>query len=140
MTAKDRQLDLSDIWLFSACSGSQLRTIRRAVEEITVSAGSVLVEEGTIGREFFYVVEGTASVRRSGRKIATLGPSAYFGELALLDRKPRSASVIAETDMRLLVLEQRAFNGLLDAAPAIAHNLLVAMSQRLREADAKALH
>jgi CRP/FNR family transcriptional regulator, cyclic AMP receptor protein len=136
--ARTRELDIGDIWLFSACSTSQLRAIRRAVEEITVSAGAVLVEEGTIGREFFFILEGTATVRRSGRKVATLEPGGYFGELALLDRKPRSATIVAETDMKLLVLEQRSFNGLLDAIPAIAHKLLVAMSQRLREADSRA--
>lgn len=138
MAAKARQLDLGEIWLFSACSASQLRTIRRAIEEISAPAGTVLVQEGTIGREFFFIVEGTAAVKRNGRKIASLGPGRYFGELALLDRKPRSASVVAETDMTLLVLEQRAFNGLLDAMPALSHKLLVAMSQRLREADARA--
>jgi CRP/FNR family transcriptional regulator, cyclic AMP receptor protein len=132
------ELDLKDIWLFSACSASQLRAVRRAVDAVTAREGAVLVEEGTIGREFFFIVDGVASVRRKGRKIATLGPGRYFGELALLDRKPRSASVIAETDMKLLVLEQRAFNGLLEAAPGLSHKLLVAMSQRLRDADSKA--
>jgi CRP-like cAMP-binding protein len=139
VAAKTRGLDLADIWLFSACSASQLREIRRVVEEAAVPAGSVLVEEGTVGREFFFIVEGTATVRRSGRKVATLHPGDYFGELALLDRKPRSATVTADTDMTLLVLEQRAFNGLLDVVPAIAHKLLVAMSLRLRDADARAL-
>ncbi|HUC37426.1 MAG TPA: cyclic nucleotide-binding domain-containing protein [Acidimicrobiales bacterium] len=138
MATRSKNLDLGDIWLFSACSASQLRTIRRAVEEISVPAGSVLVEEGTVGREFFFIVSGKASVRRKGRKIATLEPGQYFGELALLDRKPRSATIVSETEMTVLVLEQRAFNGLLDAMPAISHKLLVAMSQRLREADAKA--
>ncbi|MGH9029666.1 MAG: cyclic nucleotide-binding domain-containing protein [Acidimicrobiales bacterium] len=138
MAPKARQLDIGDIWLFSACSASQLRAIRRAIEEVDAREGGVLVEEGTIGREFFFIVDGTATVRRNGRKIATLGPGNYFGELALLDRKPRSATIVAETDMKLLVLEQRSFNGLIDAIPAIAHKLLVAMSQRLREADARA--
>jgi CRP-like cAMP-binding protein len=138
MATRSKEFDLGDIWLFSACSASQLRTIRRAVDEISVDAGTVLVEEGSIGREFFFILEGTASVRRKGRKIATLGPGRYFGELALLDRKPRSATVVSETEMTLLVLEQRSFNGLLDAMPALAHKLLVAMSQRLRDADARA--
>lgn len=138
MAPRSKEFDLSDIWLFSACSASQLRTIRRAIDEITVEAGTVLVEEGTIGREFFFILEGSASVRRKGRRIAVLGPGRYFGELALLDRKPRSATVVSETDMTLLVLEQRSFNGLLDAMPALAHKLLVAMSQRLRDADARA--
>ena len=137
---RQHELDLSKIWMFSACSASQLRTIRKAIEEVNVPAERVLCEEGTLGREFFFIVEGTASVRRNGRKIATLGPSKWFGELSLLDRMPRSATVVSETPMTLLVLEQRRFNGLLDQMPTLSHKLLVALSQRLREADAKAIH
>jgi len=133
-------LDLGKIWMFSACSAGQLKTIRKSVEEVTVPPGRVLCEEGTLGREFFFIVEGTASVRRKGRKVATLGAGRYFGELSLLDRKPRSATVVSETPMTLLVLEQRRFNGLLDEMPTLSHKLLMAMTQRLREADAKAIH
>jgi CRP/FNR family cyclic AMP-dependent transcriptional regulator len=133
-------IDLGSIWLFSACSSTQLRTIRRSVEEIVVPEKKVLCEEGTIGREFFCIVDGTAVVRRNNRKVANLGPGDYFGELALLDRKPRSATVISETPMTLLVLEQRRFTGLLDAMPALSHKLLVAMATRLREADERAFH
>ncbi len=137
---RQHELDLGKIWMFSACSAAQLRTIRKAVEEVTVPAGRVLCEEGTLGREFFFIVDGTASVRRNGRKVATLEPGRYFGELSLLDRKPRSATVVSETPMTLLVLEQRRFNGLLDEMPTLSHKLLMAMSQRLRDADAKAIH
>ena len=140
MARRTQDLDLGDIWLFSACTAGQLKTIRRQVEEIEVDAGRVLCEEGTVGREFFFIVEGTAAVRRGGRKIATLGPGGYFGELSLLDRKPRSATVVSDTPMTLIVLDQRRFNGLLDEMPALAHKLLVAMSQRIREADAKAVN
>jgi CRP-like cAMP-binding protein len=135
--AKKQELDLGSIWLFSACPTSQLRKIRSAVEEVDVPAGVVLCEEGSVGREFFYIVEGTAVVRRNGRKAATLGPTGYFGELALLDRHPRSATVISETPMKLVVLDQRRFNGLLESTPGMSHKLLVAMSERLREADKK---
>lgn len=132
------ELDLSKIWLFSTCSTRELRTVRRALEEVTVPKGRVLTEEGTIGREFFFIVDGQASVRRGNRKVASLGAGEYFGELALLDRKPRSATVVADTDMRLLVLGQRQFNGLLDAVPALSRKLLAAMATRLRDADSKA--
>ena len=137
---RKHEFDLSKIWLFSACSAAQLRTIRKAIEEVEVPAGRVLCEEGTLGREFFFIVSGTASVRRNGRRVTTLGPGRYFGELSLLDRKPRSATVVSETPMTLLVLEQRRFNGLLDDMPTLSHKLLVAMSARLRDADAKAIH
>jgi CRP/FNR family cyclic AMP-dependent transcriptional regulator len=138
MANRTPDIDLSKIWLFSTCSARDLRTIRRALDEVTVPAGRVLCEEGTIGREFFLIVDGAASVKRNGRKIATLGPGQYFGELALLDRRPRSATVTSDTEMRLLVLDQRQFNGLLDAVPALGRKLLAATATRLRESDAKA--
>jgi len=134
----DGPIDLSKIWLFSTSSNKDLRTIRKALEEVTVPAGRLLTEQGTIGREFFLIVSGQASVRKNNRKVATLGAGQYFGELALLDRRPRSASVISDTDMDLLVLGQRQFNGLLDTVPALSRKLLSAMATRLRESDAKA--
>src|SRR6202050_5987663 len=103
--------DLSKIWLFSTSAAKDLRLIRKALEEVTVPPGRLLCEQGTIGREFFLIVSGQASVKRNNRKIATLGPGQYFGELALLDRRPRSATVVSETDMDMLVLGQRTFNG-----------------------------
>src|ERR1700677_1941405 len=132
------KFDLSKIWLFSTSSAKDLRTIKRALEEVRVPPGRLLCEQGTIGREFFLIVEGQASVKRNNRKVATLGPGQYFRELALLDRRPRSASVISDTDMDLLVLGQRQFNGVLDAVPALSRKLLSAMATRLREADEKA--
>jgi CRP-like cAMP-binding protein len=140
MATSTKDLDLSKIWLFSTCSAHDLRTIRRALEEVIVPAGRVLCEQGSIGREFFLIVDGQATVRRNNRKTATLGPGQYFGELALLDRRPRSASVISDTEMLLLVLGQRQFNGVLDAIPALGRKLLAAMATRLREADARAYH
>jgi len=130
--------DLKSIWLFSGCSGSELRKIRSSLDSVAVPAGKVLVEEGRIGQEFFIIVDGTAKVTRNGRKVATLGPGSHFGELALLDRRPRSASVISETDMDVLVMSQRQFNGLLESVPTIARKMLSALATRLREADAKA--
>jgi CRP/FNR family cyclic AMP-dependent transcriptional regulator len=138
MASGAKNLDLSTIWLFSTSSARDLRTIQRALEDVNVPAGRVLCEEGTIGREFFLIVDGQAEVRRNGRKIATLEAGQYFGELALLDRRPRSATVIAATEMELLVLGQRQFNGILDAVPALSRKLLAAMATRLREADTKA--
>jgi CRP/FNR family transcriptional regulator, cyclic AMP receptor protein len=138
MSAKSAPLDLKSIWMFSGCSSSELRKIRGSLDQVAVPAGKVLVEEGRIGTEFFLIVSGTAAVTREGKKVATLGPGSYFGELALLDRKPRSASVVSETDMDLLVLSQRQFNSLLESVPTISRKMLAAMANRLREADARA--
>ncbi len=140
MSARSKPLDLKTIWLFSGCSASELRKIRSSLDEIQVAKDKVLVEEGRIGMEFFLIVSGTAAVTREGKKVATLGPGGHFGELALLDRRPRSASVVSETDMDLLVLSQRPFNSLLESVPSIARKMLAAMAGRLREADALAYH
>jgi CRP-like cAMP-binding protein len=137
--AKDSKLEhLAQVRLFSACSNKELALIGRASDEIKVPAGKVLVQEGTIGYEFYLILEGQAVVKRGGRKVATLGPGQYFGELSLLDRQPRSATVEGATDMTVLVLGKREFSGLLDEVPTLAHKLLSAMAARLREADAKA--
>lgn len=129
---------LGEIWLFSSLSASQLRTVRKAVEEVSVPPDTILVAEGAEGDEFSYIVEGTAAVRRNGRVVARLGPGQYFGELALLDDRPRSATVVSTGPMRLLVLDRRRFDALLDTMPALAGKLLQAMAQRLREADTRA--
>jgi CRP/FNR family cyclic AMP-dependent transcriptional regulator len=138
MAVGSKAQDLKSIWLFSNCTASELRKIRSSLDELDVPAGKLLVEEGRIGTEFFIIVSGTAAVTRNGKKVATLGPNAHFGELALLDRRPRSASVESVTEMDLLVLSQRQFNGLLESVPTIARKLLAALANRLREADAVA--
>ena len=137
--AKDSKLDhLSQVRLFSALSKKELTTIGRASDEVNVASGKTIVEEGGSGHEFFLILNGTASVKRGGRKIATLNPGQYFGEMALLDRGPRSATIVADSDMTLLVLGQREFSGVLDEIPGLAHKLLSTMAARLREADSKA--
>ena len=139
MVRSDSFVDtLATVPLFSACSKKELQTIARASDDVEVPAGKVLVEEGKPGHEFFLILDGNASVKRGKREIAKLGTGQYFGELALLDRGPRSASVVAKGDMEVLVLGQREFAGVIDEVPTLAHKLLTSMAQRLREADAKA--
>jgi CRP-like cAMP-binding protein len=141
MPKRDAYIEhLANVPLFSECNNRDLRLIARSTEEIQVPAGKELVTQGETGREFFVIVEGSAIVVRDGEQITTLGPGDFFGELALLDRGPRSATVIAETPMQLLVLAQREFSGLLDEVPSLAHKLLKGMAKRVREADAAGLH
>lgn len=125
--------------MFSACSKRELALVARRAEDVRVSAGKVLIAEGSTGHEFFVIFEGTARVTRNGRRVATLGPGQAFGELALLDKGPRNATVIAEGDMELVVLGQREFAGLIDEVPGFARRLLAGMAHRLRELDAKAV-
>jgi CRP/FNR family transcriptional regulator, cyclic AMP receptor protein len=131
-------LDLKKIWLFSNCNASELKKVRTLFDEVETTQWHVLVEEGQPGTEFFLIVRGRAVVTRKGRTVATLEPDDYFGELSLLDRQPRSATVVCETDMDLLVLSQRNFDRLLRSAPTMVNKLLRAMVSRLRESDALA--
>ena len=96
------------------------------------------MQEGTTGREAFVILEGNATVERKGMKVVDLGPGQYFGELALLDHGPRTATVIATTPMRVLVLGQREFSGVLDDVPGLAHKLLASLATRIRLLDEQA--
>jgi CRP-like cAMP-binding protein len=137
--ARDAKIDqLSQVRLFSAFNKKELGLIARASDEVSVPAGRELVKQGALGHEFFLILDGECSVRRDGRHVATLKDGDYFGELALLDRGPRTATVVAETPARLLVLGQREFNSVLDEVPVLAHKMLTIMAGRVREADARA--
>jgi len=108
-------------------------------EHRRVAAGTTIVNEGDQGSEFFVILDGTARVIRQGRRIATLGPGSGFGELALLEHAPRNATVVADTDMELVVVGQHEFEGLLDEVPGFARRMLAGTAHRLREADARAI-
>ncbi len=139
MARKDTKLDhLSRVPLFSALNKKELQLLGRASDELRVTADKVLCEEGSPGHEFYLILDGKAAVKRGKKTIATLGPGRYFGEMALLDRGPRTATIVAETDMDVLVLGQREFSGILEEIPGVAHKLLSGMAARLRESDAKA--
>ena len=138
MRSDSKLAHLAQVQLFSALNKKELALIGRAADEVPVPSGTVIVSEDTAGHEFYLILEGQAVVRRNGRRVAMLGPGQYFGELALLDQGPRTATVVADADMTLLVLGQREFAAVLDAVPRVSHKLLQAMAHRLREADAKA--
>jgi len=132
---------LRGVPLFSSCSKRELSRIASLTDQVEVPEGKVLMREGDPGSEFFVVVEGQARVvvRDRGR-VTPLEPGASFGELSLLDQGPRSATVEAETDMEVLVLDARSFSSLLAEVPSVARKLLVAMAARLRIAETEALH
>jgi CRP-like cAMP-binding protein len=140
MARRDSFIDhLQQVALFSACSRKDLQLVARRAEDVRVPAGKVLVTEGETGHEFFVILDGTARVTRRGKRVATLGAGSAFGELALLDKAPRNATVIAETPMELVVLGQREFAGLIDEVPGFARKLLAGMARRLRTEDAKSV-
>ena len=100
---------LSGVSLFSVCNKRELSRIASLVDEIDVEPGKVLTREGDSGWEFFVVADGRAQATRSGRKVGSLGPGSFFGEMSLLDQGPRFATITAETGMHLLVLDSPAF-------------------------------
>jgi CRP-like cAMP-binding protein len=121
---------LKQIALFASCSQKDLRDISRRMTTVDVEAGTVLAQEGKLGSEFVVIIDGTAKVTRNGRKLATLGPGDYFGEVALLDDKHvRTATVTAETGMTIEVVDVRDFNTLLDEQPRIATKLLTGLAR-----------
>lgn len=128
---------LASVSLFSACSKKELQAVARASDQVDLAEGRALCEQGSIGREAFIILDGTAEVKRNGRKVATLGPGSTFGELALLDHGPRTATVTATSPLKVLVIGAREFAGILDEVPPIAHKLLKSLAGMVRELDAK---
>ena len=121
--------------LFSACSKKDLTTVSKHSEHLKVPAGTEMTTEGKVGYEFYVIIDGKAKVTRKGRQVALLGPGDSFGELSLLDRAPRNATVTAETDLDVVLLGQREFNALLDIVPTLAHKLLIGLARRIHEVD-----
>ena len=128
---------LAEVPLFAGLSKKDLQKIAKASDEVSVKAGRELVTQGETGRECFIILNGRAKVTRNGVDVATLGPGEHFGELALLDGGPRTATVTAESDLDTLVLTQRGFAGVIDEVPGLAHKLMSSLAARLRRLDKK---
>ncbi len=105
--------------LFELCSKRDLRRIAALAVEREIDEGSELIREGEPGTEFFVVVDGEIDVRRRGRRVARLGAGSYVGEIALLSRSPRTATVVATTPLRVLAIAGRDFVELLDSIPEL---------------------
>ncbi len=126
---------LSRVPLFEGCSQRQLRAVARITEVRELPEATVLARAGDQGNEFFLIVDGRVRIEVSPRKRARLGPGEFFGEMSLLDGGPRSATAVAETGVRLLVIGRRDFAVLLAKVPDLTRHLLVILCRRLRAAD-----
>jgi len=122
--------------LFAECTKAELIEVAISADEREAGGGQILTEQGQPGREFFILVEGAVDVRRSGRKLADLGPGDWFGEIAILTYKPRTATVTATSPVRLLVISDRAFRRVVETMPRIALKVLRNVAERL-EHDAR---
>ena len=122
---------LASIPLFSALSDRERRQIAQWADEVEVEEGRELAKQGQFGYEFFVIEEGRASVLRDGEMIRELGPGDFFGEIALLESDRRTASVVATSRMRLIVMHRRDFRHVEHEMPRVAAQVRNAIRERM---------
>jgi CRP/FNR family cyclic AMP-dependent transcriptional regulator len=125
---------LKRVPLFADCTTVELAVIAGKADEVHVPSGSVIVEHGSKGDRFFVLAEGLAHVHVDGRKVASIGAGSFFGEMALIEHGPRSATVTAELPVRLLVIDEHGFETV-RTIPSVADKVMVGMAERLRAAN-----
>jgi CRP-like cAMP-binding protein len=130
---------LAKVPIFSGCTKKELLTIAKVVRSIEHDRGSVIAAEGEPGAGLFVIEEGEADVTIGGRRVNHLKAGDFFGEMALLDGGPRTATVVASTRVKLFALTEWVFRGLLMEHPTIAFRTLEAVAGRLRQATASAI-
>jgi CRP/FNR family transcriptional regulator, cyclic AMP receptor protein len=132
MRSRNAKTDLiKRVPLFSKLSKAKLNEVASIADEIDLPPGKSLTREGERGREFFVLIEGEAEVRKSGRRVNTLGPGDFLGEISLITKVPRTATVTTSEPTRLLVITDRAFAQLLRDSPEISQGVLEAVGERL---------
>jgi CRP-like cAMP-binding protein len=123
---------LSNVAFFEGFTHDQIDRVARLGEEVEAKEGALLMDQGDPGQECFVVVDGQASVYAGGVFVASVGPGSMVGEMALVDHRPRNASVIADTDMRLLRFDTRHFRQLLDEMPVASERVMRLLQERLQ--------
>jgi len=136
MARRDKYIShLQKVPLFSQCSKKDLNEIAKLTTDMTFPEGTVIMKEGSLASAFVIILSGTATVRRKGRKLKTLGPGEFFGELAVLLKRPRLATVTADESLNALVVDRRQLSQLLDDVPGLAKKMLYSTAERLVELD-----
>lgn len=131
--AHDEKLDhLKRVPLFSRMGSRELLRLGQLADEVEVGKDKALTEQGRIGHEFFIILDGRLTVLEGDRPIRQLGPGDFFGEIALLDARPRTATVRADGLTRLLVVGHREFHSLMDEFPSVRTAVLEALAERVR--------
>lgn len=126
---------LQNCSLFSACSKRELRLIAKLAHLKQVKKGTTLLVEGETGDDMYVLLHGSAVVRRGGRKLATVGAGDSIGELAVLCKAPRNATVTTETDCEIAVVSRRHMQRMIEEAPGFSRKLLEALANRVRDLD-----
>jgi CRP-like cAMP-binding protein len=129
---KTQKIDLiKKVPLFSKLSSAAVREVAGVADEIDLPAGKALTRQGERGREFFVLLEGSADVQKNGKRVATLGTGDFLGEIALVTKLPRTATVTTTSPVRALVITDRDFASLLKRSPQIGQRILEALAERL---------
>jgi CRP-like cAMP-binding protein len=138
--ARDEKLDLLHrIPLFAGFDRHHLERLGMLTEEIDVPADKVLIRQGELGDDLMIIYSGLVAVERDGKRVNKLGPGEFFGEIALVERGPRTATVTAETPCRLLVISHHDFHSVMEEFPEIAARVLSTLAHRLRTLDDNAI-
>jgi CRP/FNR family transcriptional regulator, cyclic AMP receptor protein len=119
--------------LFADLSKRELEKLARLSDDLELEPGSMLCQEGKIGHEFFVVVDGEVEVTRKGRRLKREGGDEFFGEIALIEDIPRTATVKAKTPVRLFVLTSRDFRQLVQSSPSVERKVMRSLARRLLE-------
>ncbi len=128
---------LARIGFFEGFTPEELQRVAELVDDVAAEPGAVLTEQGRPGTECFVIESGQANVYFGGEHIATLGPGSMVGEMALLEHRPRIATVVAETPMDLLGLDTRSFRALLEEMPKASQRVMSLLNARLQENAAR---
>jgi len=117
--------------LFEGLSKKELRELARVTEDLKIEAGTVICREGSLGREFFVIVDGVAEVTKNGKRLATRQSGEFFGEIALITTTRRTATVTAKTPIRCFILTRGDFRRVLDESPSVERKVMQALAERL---------
>jgi len=126
---------LADVPLFAGLSKKELRTIAHLATYLEEPAGTILTAEGESGNEFIIVLDGEVDVRQGDTVIASRGAGDYFGEIALIDHRPRTATVVAKTPVAIEVIGRQEFTGMLAEVPELAGKIMATMAERLADLE-----
>ncbi len=133
----EKTAQIEKLALFRDCTKRELSAVADVLVEEELSAGATLTREGQDGGTAYIIVEGQAEVVRQGHQLATLGPDDVVGEMSLLDQQPRTATVKALTDLKLLAFTHDDFAKLLATVPELSQGLLSVLAKRIRDLDTK---
>jgi CRP-like cAMP-binding protein len=121
--------------IFASCTPDEIAAIGSVAQESFFAPGQIIVTQGTPGQAFYMIITGRVEIVRDGVSLGAFGPGDFFGEMALLDAAPRSATIRAIEDVSCLMLSSWDFKAVLERHPSIAIKLLEVLSRRLRVAD-----